>query len=58
MVKAKEVTSTQQIRDNTKVIDTAENRSVLLSNEAYVIKIYRPSINSGLKVSKELQQIR
>ena len=44
-----------QIRNNTTVIDTANNRYILLFKEAYIIKTYRPSLHCGLKASKELE---
>ena len=44
-----------QIRNNTTVIDKANNWDILLFKEAYMIKTHRPSLNCGLKASKELQ---
>ena len=44
-----------QIRNNTTVIDKANNWGILLFKEAYMIKTHRPSQSCGLKASKELQ---
>ena len=44
-----------QIRNNTTVIDKANNWDILLFKEAYMIKTHRPSLSCGLKASKELQ---
>ena len=44
-----------QIRSNTGIIDRAANWNVLLFKEAYMIKTQNPSLNCGLKASKELQ---
>ena len=44
-----------QIRKHTTVIDKANNWNILLIKEAYTIKTHRPSLNCGLKASKELQ---
>ena len=44
-----------QIKNNTTVIDKVNNWNILLFKEAYMIKTHRPSINYGLKASKELQ---
>ena len=43
-----------QIRNNTTVIDKANNWNILIFEEAYMIKTHRPSLNCGLKTSKEL----
>ena len=42
------------MRDNTTVIDRADTWIDLLCKETY-IKTHRPSLNRGLKASKELQ---
>ena len=39
---------------NYKIIDACNNRSQLLFLEAYYIKMLNPTINMGLKASKEL----
>ena len=44
-----------QIRDSTVILDKAANWNVLLFKEALYIKRQKPSLNSGLKASKELQ---
>ena len=44
-----------QIRNNTSVIDKANNWNILLFKEAYVNKTQRASLNCGLRGSKELQ---
>ena len=44
-----------QIRNNTIIIDKANNWNVLLFKEALYIRRQRPSLNCGLKASKELQ---
>ena len=44
-----------QIRNNTTVIDKANNWNTLLFKEACMIKTHRPSLDCGLKASKELQ---
>ena len=44
-----------QIRNNTTVIDKANNWNILPFKEAYMIKTDRPSLHCGLKASKELQ---
>ena len=44
-----------QIRNNTAVIDKANNWNFLLFKEAHMIKTHRPSLNCGLKASKDLQ---
>ena len=41
-----------QIRNNTSVIDKANNWNILLFKEAYMIKTRRPSLNCSLKASK------
>ena len=46
-----------QIRNNTTVIDKSNNWNILLFKEAYMIKTHRPSLNFGLKTSKELQLV-
>ena len=43
-----------QIRNNTTVIDKANNWNILLFKGAYMIKTHRPFLNCGLKASKEL----
>ena len=42
----------QQIRDNTTVIDRADNWNVLLFKEVYIIKAKRPSLNCGQRHRK------
>ena len=42
------------IRDNTKIIDTGDNFT-LEFREAFCIKQKKPTLNHGLKASKELQ---
>ena len=44
-----------QIRNNTIILDKATNWNVLLFKEALYIKRQKPSLNCGLKASKELQ---
>ena len=44
-----------QIRSNTIVLDKADNWNELLFKEALLIKSHKPSLNTGLKPSKELQ---
>ena len=44
-----------KIRSNTIVLEKADNWNELLFKEALLIKPHKPSLNSGLKVSKELQ---
>ena len=44
-----------QIRNNTTVIDKANNWNILLFREADMIKTHRASLNCGLKAFKELQ---
>ena len=44
-----------QIRDNTIILDRGNNWNVLLFKEALMIKKHGPSLNCGLKTSKELQ---
>ena len=44
-----------QIRNNTTVIDKANNWNILLFKEAYMIKTHRPSLSCGLKATQELQ---
>ena len=46
---------TNQIRGNTIVLDKADNWNELLFKEALLIKSHKPSLNTGLKASKELQ---
>ena len=46
---------TNQIRSNTIVLDKADNWNELLFKEALLIKSHTPSLNTGLKASKELQ---
>ena len=45
---------TQVIRDNTTVLDCDNNWNLLLYKEAYSIKRLAPSLNNGLKSSREL----
>ena len=45
-----------QIRNNTTVIDKANDWNILLFKEVYKIKTYRPFLNCGLKVSKQLER--
>ena len=45
----------QQIGDSKTVINRADNWSVLLLNEAYMVKTHRPSLNCAIKVSKGLK---
>ena len=42
------------IENNTKIIDNANNWSILLSKEALYIKRQKPILNNGLKASREL----
>ena len=44
-----------QIRDNSAILDKAANWNVLLFKEALYIKRQKPSLNNGLKATKELQ---
>ena len=44
-----------QIRNKTTVIDKANNWNVSPYKEAYMIRKYRPSLNFGLKTSREMQ---
>ena len=44
-----------QIRSNTIVLEKADNWNELLFKEALLIKSHKPSLNTGLKASKELQ---
>ena len=44
-----------QIRSNMIVLDKADNWNELLFKEALLIKSHKPSLNTGLKASKELQ---
>ena len=46
---------TNQIRSNTIVLDKADNSNELLFKEALLIKSLKPSLNTGLKASKELK---
>lgn len=46
---------TNIVRQNTKIIDSSRNWNILLFKEAYFIKEKRPSLNNGVKASKELQ---
>ena len=41
--------------NNTKIIDSANNRNLLLYKEALHIKRCKCALNNGLKASKELQ---
>ena len=43
------------IRSNTIVLDKADNWNKLLFIKALLIKSHKPSLNFGLKASKELQ---
>ena len=45
---------TNLVRNNTKVIDSSNNWSILLYKEAYFIKEKGPVLNHGLKASREL----
>ena len=45
-----------QIRNNTTFIDESNHWNILLLKEAYMIKTHRPSLNCGLKASKELER--
>ena len=45
---------TQTVRGNTNIIDSDDNWNVLLYKEAYHIKRSSPSLNIGLKASREL----
>ena len=45
---------TQVVRDNTTVLDCDNNWNLLLYKEAYFIKRLAPSLNNGLKSSREL----
>ena len=42
------------VKDNTTIIDSANNWSILLIKEALYIKRHTPILNSGLKASREL----
>ena len=42
------------VRSNTKIIDSDDNWNLLLYKEAYHIKRSSPSLNNGLKASREL----
>ena len=44
-----------QIRSNTIVLDKADNWNELLFKEVLLIKSHKPSLNTALKTSKELQ---
>ena len=44
-----------QIISNTIALEKADNWSKLLFKEALLIKSHKPSLNAGLKASKELQ---
>ena len=44
-----------QILMNTRVIDRARHWNILLYKEAFAIKKKRPTLNTGIKASKELQ---
>ena len=46
---------TNQIRSNTIVLGKADNWNELLFKEALLMKSHKPSVNTGLKASKELQ---
>ena len=46
---------TNQIRSNTIVLDKAGNWNELVFKETLLIKLLKPSLNTGLKPSKELQ---
>jgi hypothetical protein len=46
--------SLQAVRRNTKVLDSDDNWNLLLYKEAYYIKRLTPSLNNGLKSSREL----
>ena len=45
---------TQVVRDNTTILDYDNNWNLLLYKEAYFIKRLSPSLNNGLKSSREL----
>ena len=45
---------THTVRVNTKIIDSGDNWNLLLYKEAYHIKRQAPSLNNGLKASREL----
>ena len=45
---------TQVVRDNTTILDYDNNWNLLLYKEAYFIKRLAPSLNNGLKSSREL----
>ena len=45
---------TETVRSNTKIIDSDDNWNLLLYKEAYHIKRSSPSLNTGLKASREL----
>ena len=45
---------TQVVRDNTTVLDYENSWNPLLDKEAYFIKCLAPSLNNGLKSSREL----
>ena len=45
---------TQTVRGNTQIIDRDDNWNLLLYKEAYHIKRSEPSLNVGLKASREL----
>ena len=47
--------NTNQIKDNIVILDKADNWNVLLFKEALMIKKLGPSLNTGLKSSKDLQ---
>lgn len=42
------------VEDNTSIIDTSDNWSILLIKEALHIKRHKPILNSGLKASRDL----
>ena len=50
----KEEYLTHIVRVNTKIIDNDDNWNLLLYKEAYHIKRSAPSLNNGLKASREL----
>ena len=45
---------THIVRVNTKIIDNDDNWNLLLCKDAYHIKRSAPSLNNGLKASREL----
>ena len=47
-------TNTKTVRSNTKIIDSDDDWNLLLYKEAYHIKRSSPSLNNGLKASREL----